>query len=107
MFNIDKTPTFTVPVPLVLEGIDEPQTFRATFRAITDEEAIAADSTTVEGFKAFLRKIVVQLHDLEDDEGKPLASSQEVIELMISRLYVRQALQAAYWKAVLRARLGN
>jgi hypothetical protein len=107
MYNIDKTPTFTVPVPLVLEGITEPQQFRATFRAISDEEAQAADAKSVDGFKAFLRKITVQLHDLEDDEGNPVAWDPEIFERMLAFSHVRIALQAAYWKALLRARMGN
>jgi hypothetical protein len=107
MFNIDKTPTFTVPVPLVLEGLEEPQSFRATFRAVSDQEALEADAKSVDGFKAFLRRIVVRLHDLEDDEGNPVESSPEVIEQLLGFQHVRMALQRAYWGAMLKARLGN
>lgn len=107
MFNIDKTPTFTVSVPLVLEGITEPQTFRATFRAISDEEALEADAKTVDGFKAFLRRIIVALHDLVDDEGNAVEASPEVIDRLLGFQHVRMALQRAYWGAMLKARLGN
>lgn len=107
MFNIDKTPTFTVTVPLILEGIDEPQSFRATFRAISDEEALAADPKSVEGFKEFLRKVTVRLHDLEDDEGNLVAFTPEVFEQLLGYSHVRIALQRAYWGAVLKARVGN
>ena len=107
MFNIDKTPTFTVPVPLVLEGIEEPQSFRATFRTVSDEEALAADTKSVDGFKAFLRRIIVRLHDLEDDDGNVVESSPAVIERLLGFSHVRIALQRAYWGAMLKARLGN
>ena len=107
MFNIDKTPTFTVAVPLILDGIDEPQSFRATFRAISDDEALAADSRSVEGFKDFLRKVTVRLHDLEDDEGNGVAFTPEVLEQLLCFSHVRVALQRAYWAALLKARVGN
>ena len=107
MFNIDKTPTFTVAVPLVLEGIEEPQQFRATFRAVSDEEALAMDAKSAEGFKAWLRGIIVRLHDIEDDEGNPVESTPELIERMLGFQHVRLALQSAYWRAMLKARVGN
>lgn len=107
MLRINKTPTFTVPVPLVLDGIDEPQSFRATFRAISDEEALAAETRTVDGFKAFLRRVVVELHELVDDTDQPVTFTPELFEELLGFQHIRMALQAAYWKSVLKARLGN
>jgi hypothetical protein len=107
VLRINKTPTFTVSVPLVLDGIDEPQAFRATFRAISDEEALAAETRTVDGFKAFLRRVVVRLHDLVDDQDAPVEFTPELLEEMLGFQHIRMALQAAYWKSVMKARLGN
>ena len=107
MFNINKTPTFTVQVPIVIDGIDEPMSLRATFRAVSDDELLAAESRSIEGFKAFLRRITVQLHDLADDEGKPVAFTPELFEKLLGQAHVRVALQAAFWKAMLKARVGN
>jgi hypothetical protein len=107
MLRINKTPTFTVAVPLLVEGIDDPQAFRATFRAISDEEALAADTRSVDGFKAFLRKIVVELHDLVDDNDQPVACTPPLMEELLCHSHIRTALQGAYWRALLKARAGN
>ena len=107
MFNITKTPTFTVPVPIVLEGIDEPMSLRATFRAISDDEAIGADQKSLDGFKDFLRRVTVRLHDLVDDEGKPVEFTPALFDELISHSHIRMALQRAFWSAMLKARVGN
>ncbi|NCM96152.1 MAG: hypothetical protein GW948_02210 [Rhodobacterales bacterium] len=107
MFKINARPTFTIEVPIALEGATDTQTLKATFRAIPDEEATAHDFNSAEGFKTFLRDVIVELHDLVDLEDKPLAYSVAVRDELLGWQHIRMALYRAYWAALSKGRSGN
>lgn len=109
MFNVLNNPTFTRDVPVQVpsgDGFDE-QSIKATFKALPDDEADAFDVSSKDGVKAFLRAAVVCLSDLEDEKGKPVAYSPEILESLLSRGYVRLALLTTYTRAQVQALTGN
>ena len=107
MFKINARPTFTIDVPIALEGMAEPMVLKTTFRAISDEEALTHDFNSAEGFKAFLREVVVEMHDLVDDDDAPVSYSDAIRDRLLGWQHIRLGLQRAYWTALTKARLGN
>jgi hypothetical protein len=107
MFRINDRPTFTVPVPVGIAGAAEEQTLRTTFRVMSEEDAASHDASSPEGFKAFLRAVVVEFHDLVDDDEKPVPYSDATRDQLLAFIHVRHALNRAYWAAQTKARVGN
>lgn len=108
MLKLIREPRFATDVVITAAAGDEPaQTVRAVYRALHDEEAAAFELNSAEGEKAFLRAVLVEVHDVQDDDGKELRSSPELIEALLGWAYVRYALSAGYFHAQLKARLGN
>ena len=108
MLKLIREPRFATDVVITAAAGDEPaQTVRAVYRALHDEEAATFELNTAEGEKAFLRAVLVEVHDVQDDDGKELRSSPELIEALLGWAYVRYALSAGYFHAQLKARLGN
>lgn len=109
MFKVTADPTFTREVKVQVptgEGFEE-QTFKATFRAIDDEEAEGISFLKVSAVKAHLRKIIVSFDDLCDEAGNAVAYSDAIREDMIKRAYVRIALLEKYASALTQERVGN
>ena len=109
MFNIAERPEFTHEVKIAVpadKGYRE-ESMRVRFRAIPDEEADAFRLDDPDGMKAFLREIIVHIDDLVGGDGKPIAWSEDVRELVLGMPWVRMALMRAYTVAVVNARLGN
>jgi len=109
MFKIAKEPTFTheVVTRAPVDGGFEEQKFKATFRAIDPEEAETFDIVTLEGSTAFLRRVVVQLHDVVDAEGKPVEWNDAVLLAALRLPWARTALARAYFAAIAGAKAGN
>ena len=108
MLKLIREPRFATDVVITAAAGDEPaQTVRAVYRALHDEEAAAFELNSAEGEKAFLRAVLVEVHDVQDDDGKELRSSPELIEALLGWAYIRYALSAGYFHAQLKARLGN
>jgi hypothetical protein len=107
MFKITDRPTFTIAVPVALEGALHDQSLRTTFRVMSEDEANSHDAGTPDGFKAFLRAVIVEFHDLVDDDEKLVPYSDAVREQLIAFIHIRHALNRAYWSAQTKARLGN
>lgn len=109
MFNIAERPEFTHEVKIAVpadNGYRE-DSMRVRFRAIPDEEADAFRLDDPDGMKGFLREIIVHIDDLVGGDGKPIAWSEDVRELVLGMPWVRMALMRAYTMAVVNARLGN
>lgn len=110
MFKIEKEPKFWATVT-VFTPVDEghrEDTFRARFKVQPAE--------TVEGFDLalsgddiaeFLRTTIVDLDDIQDDDGKTVAFSDELLNTMIGNYNARIAMRDTYIAAVTKARAGN
>lgn len=108
MLKLIREPRFAHVVTVKAASGDEPaQTIRAVYRGLHDDEARTFDLTSAEGEKAFLRAVVAEVHDIQDEDGEELRSSPELIEALLGWGYIRYALVNGYFEAQLKARLGN
>ena len=107
MLKIINDPQFTVDVDVSMEGADAPQMLRTTFRAIPEADILDHDVSTSDGFKAFLRRVVVGFHDLVDDADQPVAETSALREQIFGFIHIRNALNRAYWQAQFKAKKGN
>jgi hypothetical protein len=110
MFNIKSKPTFetTVKLPVAPAAVGEQApSFRAKFRALSDDEFNSYDRGNVEGVKSFLRDVIVQLDDLVDDEGKPVTYTDQIRDELFSQQFMRAALMAGYFDAITGFKVGN
>lgn len=107
MFKVSTNRTFsrTVTVCVPVDGGFEDQTVKATYRVVPDEEL--SNSEGVEGQKADLRKMIVSLDDLVDDDKQPVSYSEALLEQLIAQSYVRIALLRKYIEAVTKVKKGN
>lgn len=107
MLKIIADPQFTIDVDVAIEGSDVPQVLRTTFRAIPEDEMLDCDVSTADGFKGFLRRIVVAFHDLVDDQDQPVAYTEALRDQLIGFIHIRNALNRAFWAAQYKAKKGN
>ncbi len=109
MFNIDAKPTFTRTVTALVprgEGVD-PQSFKATFNVLDDEDIDGVPLGDVEKVKELLRKMVIGLDELVDAAENAVPFSDQVLELVLKKSYVRLALIKAYYSGADEGRTGN
>lgn len=109
MFKIVSDPQFCHDVPVMVPVDDghAEQILRTRFRVLNDEARAAYDLSTRDGTADFLRAIVVGFEDVVDDQDKPMASDDALIERMIGTPYIAGALANYYFPALYKARSGN
>lgn len=109
MFNVDAKPIFTrtITFDMIDPTSGQPQSFTATFRALSDEERAAFDLTTVDGSKALLRAAVQSIDGLIDEDGKPAAYAGPLRERLLDLGWVRAGLAIAYFAGLNGMREGN
>lgn len=97
-FKVHHKPRFsrTITVP-VIEG-EPAETFGATF--VLQPSSALANLSTDEGQLEFLRAAVVDLRDIEGDDGAKLPFSPELLELVIDRFDCRAGLAAEYTRGL-------
>jgi hypothetical protein len=109
MFKIINRPEFTheVTVTMPVDGGFEDFSFRARFRLLptSDVEGMKVDS--VDGMKAFLKKVIVDLLDLVDEQDKPLTFNAKLLDQVLDLQPSRIALMQTYFAAVSKGRAGN
>jgi hypothetical protein len=94
-------------VNVPVDGGHREEVFKATFRVLDTDEAGTFDIGTPKGTTAFLRRAVIGLEDLQDEQKRPIAYSDELRERLIRIPFVRQALLNTYLDAVTKAKAGN
>jgi len=105
-YNIDKTPTFTVPVE-VTDPDGETADFQATF--------VALDIPTFEKFDleqpaqclAFLKRATLGVSDVVDANGNEIADSDALRDRLFGMPYIRVAAVRAYLEGITKASRGN
>ncbi|MDK3072770.1 hypothetical protein QO034_06580 [Sedimentitalea sp. JM2-8] len=107
MLKITDTPEFThtVRVQTPVDGGHREDTFKCRFRVVEDDENDAG--FTVDAVKARLRRIIVSMEDLADENGKPVPYSDEVRDRVLNLPHARIALLRAYAAAFAKERAGN
>ncbi len=100
----DQTREFTASVNVLSPGETEPQVCTVRFVEL-DRERLEQALTDAD---ALLRRIVVHVDGLADAEGNDLPYSAEVLEALLRRAYVREALLRTYTDHITgERRLGN
>lgn len=107
MFKVTADPKFTHPVTVFVptNGGHTAQTFPVTFRVVPEDELPGGDG--VEGQKETLRRLVVHMDDLVDDDEKPIPYSDAIRDQLINHAFVRMALMKTYIEAVTKVKAGN
>jgi hypothetical protein len=108
VFTIDQTPEFTVPVPILTpdgEGHRE-DSIRATFIAIPDSE-MAELLETPDDAKTFLRRVVRDVADMVETDGKPVPFNAVSAAVLFDMPFVRLGLVRAYSVAIRKVKTGN
>lgn len=106
MLKITDTPEFThiVRVQTPVDGGHREDTFKCRFRVVEDDESAGF---TVDAVKTHLRRLIVSMEDLADENGKPIPYSDEVRDRVLNLPHARIALLRAYRDAFARERAGN
>ncbi|MEQ5870247.1 hypothetical protein J4E08_10090 [Sagittula sp. NFXS13] len=81
------------------------QTFGALFRMLTDEDLTRLANE--DGGKAAIRATVIELTDIENEDGQPIPYTPKILEAVISFPSDALAIQRAYNEAVFKAAMGN
>lgn len=106
MLKVTARPHFkhklTASVPI--DGGFRDEVFLVTFRLASDPDA---DMSTPALQDDFLRDIVVEIHELADEGGKPLPYSDEVRDLVFKQPWAKLAILRGYFDAVAGARAKN
>ena len=100
--KLSKNPTF-VTKAIILVPTDEgqiEQSISVRFRVLPDE---ALELPSPE----FLKRAILRIDDVVDDDDTPMASSDALIEQVIAQPYTRLPLFKAYMTALTGARVGN
>jgi hypothetical protein len=107
MFKITTDPKFTHPVTVCVpvDGGFKDQTFPVTFRALPLDQL--GDKNGNEGQIETLRKVVVHMGELVDDNDQPISYSDEIRDQLIQFGYVRLALLKTYIEAMSKMKTGN
>ena len=107
MFKVTQDPQFThaVKVQVPVDGGHVEQSFKTRFRVVPLEEL--QDLMTLEGQELALKRVIVDMEELVDEQKQPLEYSDELRDQLIAVPYVRAALVRTYQAGILKARTGN
>lgn len=100
--KLHKNPTFVTKANILVPTDDGhvDQSISVRFRVLPDE---ALELPAPE----FLKRAILRIDDVVDDDDTPLASSDALIEQVIAQPYTRVPLIRAYMTALSGARVGN
>jgi hypothetical protein len=106
MFKIASDPKFThtVTACVPVDGGHENMTFKATFRVVPLEQLGGTDNETQ---AESLKKVVVHLDDLVDENEQPQPYSDALRDKLIELPFMRYALMQTYIAAVTKTKAGN
>ena len=101
--------THTVKVKTPVDGGHQEDTFKARFKMIAHSRMQEAERLCEDEDKtrAFLREILINAEDIEDEQGKPLAWNDELRDHLIDMPHTRNALFFGYFEAFSAAKAGN
>lgn len=107
MFKVTTEPKFTHAVTACVptDGGHEEQSFKATFRVLDADQL--SDSNDVAGQIEDLKRVLVSMSELIDENGQPLSYSDSLRDQLIRQPYVRIALINTYVRGVTKAKSGN
>lgn len=108
-FKIVKNPTFIhkVPVLVPVDGGHEEQSLKVQFRVVAQDELMEHNLATAAGTETYCRAIVAEFADVTDENGEPMAMSDEVRDHLFRTPFVQIALIRSYTAAMAKAKAGN
>lgn len=106
MFKINDRPKFTRTITVMVPEGDghREDTFTATFQKTDYEES---ELLTKDGMRAFLKRAIVDLGDITDDNDKPMKFSEELVDLVVADDAARLSAMRTYSEAVTQLKAGN
>lgn len=110
MFKVETNPTFKkkveIRVPTMNGGFtDSP--FFATYNLLTVDEIATYDLTKPEETTRFLHRIIVDLSDIVDADGRPIPYSDTLRDQMLDHPIARRGIIDTYFDGITVARRGN
>jgi len=107
MFKVTEDRRFThdVKVMVPTDGGHSEESFKAEFRVVDIDNL--GDTASLEGQQETLRRVVVSMSELVDDEKNEMPYSDELRDRLIRVPYVRSALLQTYLRAITKTRAGN
>lgn len=108
MFNVLDNVTFTRTVTVVIpvDGGVEKLSLPTRFRLLPDDELDDLDISRTDGVKEFLRRVIVDFHDLKDGKAE-VPYNDALREKLLKWGPVRTGLLTAYRKALAEGYEGN
>lgn len=108
-FKLVSEPTFTreVKIKRPVDGGYEIETCKATFLALTTDEAESYDMADPKQVREYLCRIVRHVDEIVDDNGSALEFNDAVRDKLLSYAHVQIAFLDTYTKALRGAREGN
>jgi len=106
MFKIDPDPKFWAEVKVRAPGGGD-ASFKARFRVRNIDDFNGFDTDSPEATGRFLGETIVDLDDIEGEDGRAAAFSTELLRRLIGMPHVRAALYRAYVNAIAEAARGN
>jgi len=107
--RINRAPRFTAPVDLMrqVDGKEITESFEVTFEILPDEEFDSFETRGAEGQKDLLRRILVDVNGVLDDDDKPMSFSHEMLDRLIGWPDLRLVLFRAFNRGLHQAAAGN
>lgn len=102
--NVEFNRTVTVAIPV--DGGHKKLSLPTRFRLLPDDQLDDLELHSNDSVKEFLRRAIVDFHDLKDGEAE-VAYNDEVRERLLKWGPVRTGLLTAYNKAMVEGREGN
>jgi len=110
MFKVESNPTFKrkveIRTPTNNNGFAD-SSFFATFNLLTVDEINGFDLMKVDDTTRFLHRVIIELSDIADEQGKPLPYSDTVRDAVLNHPIARLGLVNAYFDGIDKARKGN
>lgn len=111
MFKLATEPTFRhkLRARVPVNGGHQEESFEVTYRVLTVEQIAEFDLVNADAERTgdFLRRVIVELHDISDAQGNPVEYSDEVRDAVLNLPYARSAIVQGYFDGVAGARKGN
>ncbi len=107
MFKIETNPTFKKKVEIrtpTMAGGYTDSSFFATYNLLTIEESNSFDLMKGDDTTRFLARIIVELSDIVDEQGKPLPYSDTLRDAVLNHPIARRGLIDTYFEGIEKAR---
>jgi len=109
MYKVVKTLEFThtVPVMVPTDGGHTEQQLKVRYRIVPGTDNDGLDLSESDGMLTFLKKVIVSIEDLVDEQDHPIPYNNKVRDQLLEFPFIRVALSRGWVAAVTKAKAGN